>query len=439
MFRVFVFLVFAASFASGQRLSDVVATINARNVTIADLSPETVTAVRDAPTKRVGLRKELADRFIYERVLALEAAALRTTPEQIEAAALASVPNPTAAQIKAVYDANRSRLGDATLEQARRQIVAFLRSPEEQKAINSLASRLLTKYKYTGGKDVNANGLAPADVIATIAAKPVLAKEFDEYARIELHELDASLADQILFDARRTLYAMLVVEEAAAEKIPAADLIAREVTNKIRDYRDDEIAALESALENRLIKKYNAKIAFVPARPLVQSISLDDDPAFGPADAPVKVVMFSDFQCSACKATHPILKKVMSEFEGKIRFVVRDYPLENLHENAFDAALAANAAHAQGKFLPFIELLYANQDALNAASLTRYAEQVGLDLKKFQLDTKAPNNAAEVRRDKADGKAYGINGTPTIYVNGVKIRDISEKGIRTAFSAALDK
>ncbi len=436
---VFLCLVAISLNAIGQRPSDVVATSKGHTIRVSDLSPETVAAVADAPTKRIALRQSLFDRFIYERLLSLESKAMRVSVEKIEFAETARIPNPTTAEIKSVYEANRERLGDVTMAQARTQLIAFLRGEREQQALDRLASRLRLKHKYGQGKNVNASPLAATDTIATLAGKPVAAGEFEKYARVELREFDASLADRILFDLKRTLLGLLIADEAVAEKLEPGTLIAREVTNKLKDFSDEETADLEEAFAARLKAKYQAKILFTPPPPLIQDISADDDPSIGPTDAPITVVMFSDFQCSACRSTHPILKNVMAEFPGKIRFVVRDFPLENIHENALAAAAAANAAHAQGKFFEYIELLYANQEALDAKSLDTYATQIGLNVKKFELDSKAASVAVEIKKDRVAGRSYGVDATPTIFVNGIKVRDISARGIRSALSSALAK
>jgi protein-disulfide isomerase len=439
-FSAFLLLLFSLSMMSvAQRPSDVLATARGRTIKLSDLSAETIAAVTDAPTKRMGVRKALFDRFVYERLITLEAGAQKTTAEKIESAELLKVQDPTAAQIKAVYDANRERLGGATLEEARKQIVAFLRSDDEQKALNRLAARLRVKHKYVDGKDVNAAGLAPTDTIATIAGRAIAAKEFEDYARVEMHEFDESIADRVLADIQNTLINALVSDKAAAEKIAPNELIAREITDKLKDFSPEERNAVEQAFAARLMSEFEAKILYKRPAPLVQAISVDDDPASGPADAPVTLVMFSDFQCPACAATHPVIKRIIADYPNKIRFVVRDFPLENIHENALGAALAANAAHAQGKFFEYSELLYANQSALDDASLKRYATQLGLNLQKFELDSKAAKAAAEVRKDKAAGASYGVNGTPTIFVNGVKVRGISEGDIRAAVARALAK
>ena len=198
-------------------------------------------------------------------------------------------------------------------------------------------------------------------------------------------------------------------------------IYASEVTDKLKDYTEQEKFELETALQKRLFAKYSAKIFLKEPIPLSQSISVDDDPATGPSSAPVTIVMFSDFQCPACSAAHPILKSVIAEYPGKIRFVVRDYPLLSLHENAFRAALAANAAKAQGKFFEYIELLYTHQGELDDASLKKYAAGLSLNPKQFELDLTDEKTAAEVRKDMADAVVYGVSWTPTIYVNGVKL------------------
>ena len=133
------------------------------------------------------------------------------------------------------------------------------------------------------------------------------------------------------------------------------------------------------------------------------------------------------------------LKRVLDAYEDKIHFVVRDFPLENIHENAFRAALAANAARAQGKFFEYVDVLYRNQDALDKASLLKYAAELGLNGKQFELDFTDARAQAEVKKDQADGRSYGIGGTPAIFVNGVKVHRLSADAFRRAIDRALSK
>ena len=188
-----------------------------------------------------------------------------------------------------------------------------------------------------------------------------------------------------------------------------------------------------------LFAKYNVKFVIPEPKPIVQNISVDDDPSVGSTSAPVTVVMFTDFQCSGCARTHPTVKQAVAEYGDKVRFVVRDFPLETIHKDAFNAALAAGAARAQNKFAEYTEILYRNQEALDRASLVRYATELGLNVKQFELDFSDAKTAAEVRKDQADGRGYGITGTPAVFVNGIKVHRLSLPGFRVAIDRALKK
>jgi len=275
--------------------------------------------------------------------------------------------------------------------------------------------------------------------LATVAGKSISADAFETKNKITLNDFEADVYDAARDSLKQTVYSNLIVAEAKAQKVESNDFIAREITDKMRDYSEAEREKLESALRARLFQKYNAKFLIKEIPPVAQNISTDDDPSQGRADAPVTVVMFSDFQCPACSATHPVLKKVIAEYGDKVRFVVRDFPLVQIHENAFRAALAAGAANAQGKFFEYGELLYNNQKSLDAVSLKKFATQIGLDRKRFDADLDSEKFAVEVRKDIEDGKKYGITGTPTIYVNGVKVRKLSAEAFRAAIEKALER
>ncbi len=112
---------------------------------------------------------------------------------------------------------------------------------------------------------------------------------------------------------------------------------------------------------------------------------------------------------------------------------------DNIHEDAFQAALAANAARAQGKFFEYAEILYRNQEVLDKTSLLKYAAELGLNAKQFELDFSDAKVSAEVRKDQADGRSYGIGGTPAIFVNGIKVHRLSADAFRRAIDRALSK
>jgi protein-disulfide isomerase len=269
--------------------------------------------------------------------------------------------------------------------------------------------------------------------------RSISAQEFEVRARPAAADVKDHVYSDIKDNLDAVIYQQLLAAEAKSLGIDTGDLLAREVTNKMRDYTDDERLGLQEALQRRLFVKYPVKYSLKEPEPFVQNISVDDDPSQGKPGAPVTIVMFTDFQCPVCSAAHPVLKKVIGEFGDKVRFVVRDFPLIQIHENAFQAALASNAAHAQGKFFEYTELLYLHQDALDSASLKKYAVDAGLNPKQFELDLASEKNAAEVRKDVADANTYGVSGTPAIFVNGVKVRRLSAEGFRGAIERALKK
>jgi protein-disulfide isomerase len=434
---IIILLLSAAAFA--QKPTDILATATGRTFKLNELSSEARGAVEKLPAETATIRSGLLDQMLSMRAIEIEAASRGISAGKLIALEKAKAPAPAEADIRAAYDANREALGTQTLEQARKRIVAYLRGGPEQKLLGALFTQLSTKYKLAKGKDVNAVRLLPTDVVGTVNGVPITAKQFEDYARVELFELRADLADFVLQDLNVSVLNTLIADEAKSLGIDAGTLLAREITNKMKDFTDAERVGLETALRKRLWTKYQVKVLFKPPTPPAEVVSLDDDPAQGPLTAPVKVVMFSDFQCSACAAVYPLLKKTIAAYPGRVRFIVRDFPLESIHTEAFDAARAAGAANAQGKFFEYTEILYKNQDALDPASLKKYAAQIGLNAAKFDIDFNSALVAAEVRKDLADAESYRITSTPTIFVNGVRMRYLSDEDLRAAIDRALAK
>jgi len=152
---------------------------------------------------------------------------------------------------------------------------------------------------------------------------------------------------------------------------------------------------------------------------VVENVSVDDDPSWGPADAPVTIVEFSDFQCPYCaRFVTQTLPQIRQQYEGKVRFVFRDFPLSTIHENAEKAAEAAECANEQGKFWEYHDKLFSSQSALDVASLKSYASQLGLDTATFDECLDSNKYAEEIQKDVQDGTSYGVDGTPAFFVNG---------------------
>jgi protein-disulfide isomerase len=434
---VLFYLSFFACALCAQTPDQVLATAAGRNFTVRDLPAETAEKYTNAARVVADTRRALLEQMVAETLFELEAKARATTAEKLIAGVTAKVPAPAEKDVQAVYDANRDKIGGKTLAEVRPDIVAFLRREPEQKALVDYLATLKAKYKAVPGADVNAVALKPTDILATVGAKTISAAEFETKHKVALYETRAKIYDDVKFALNEAIYAALLDAEAKALNAATSDVISREITDKLRDFTEDEREALETALRRRLYEKYKTEIRLKEPAPLVLTVATDGSPATGNAAAPVTVVMFSDFQCSHCAATHPILKKVLAEYGDKIRFVVRNYPLVSIHENAFEAALAARAAQAQGKFFEYVEILYRNQEALDQASLKKYAADLGLNLAQFELDWRSAKTAEAVRKDLADGRNYGIAATPTIFVNGVRARVLSAEGFRGAIDKAL--
>ena len=438
MFKSLAILLFIAVSLSAQTGNDVLATAKGRTFTAADLSPEARAQLINSKQSLEQTRITLLGQMIGESLLELEAKAAGSTSDKLVADRRAKVADPTSAQIQAVYDANQSALGGKPLQEVRGEIVSYLRQEPEQRALADYIASLQTKYKYAVGKNINAPDLKPLDVVATFGGRQITAQEFETTNRLALNEFHHHNYEHLRSDLEISILNGLIVEEAKARNVEPNVIIATEVTDKLRDFTDEEREKLETALMGRLFKKYDVKILLKEPELITHTVSVDGEPAVGPATAPVTIVMFSDFQCPACARTHPVLKQVMAEYPGKVRLVVRDFPLD-IHADAVNAALAANAAAKQGKYVEYIERLYTNQTSLDKATLTRFATELGLNVKQFEIDFSDAAAAAEIRQDQKDGNAVGVGGTPTIFVNGVKVHSLSASAFRRAIERALTK
>lgn len=152
---------------------------------------------------------------------------------------------------------------------------------------------------------------------------------------------------------------------------------------------------------------------------IVEGVSVDDDPFQGPEDAPVVVVEFSDFQCPFCQRhfeqTLPLL---VEAYGDRVRYVFRDFPIEAIHPQAPKAAEAAQCASDQGQFWEYHDLLFLNQEALDLDDLKTYADYLGLDSGSFNQCLDSGKYTQEVADDISEGLSYGVNGTPTFFING---------------------
>jgi protein-disulfide isomerase len=153
-----------------------------------------------------------------------------------------------------------------------------------------------------------------------------------------------------------------------------------------------------------------------------------DDHVRGAAASSVVVVEYFDFECPACAAYAPVVDQLVDEYGERVTFVARNFPLAQ-HTNGVAAALAAEAAAAQGRYWEMHDLLFARQKewsgkpAATPEAFEAYALELGLDMDRFRADVANPQTRARIERDFTDGQRIGVNSTPTFFLNGVKLRN----------------
>lgn len=176
----------------------------------------------------------------------------------------------------------------------------------------------------------------------------------------------------------------------------------------------------------------------------------EDSPTLGNADAKITLVEFLDPECESCAAFHPVVKKILKDYDGKIRLVVRYMPL---HPNSALAATFTEVAGEQGKYWQAQEFLFQKQpewgtkhgppDSSPAPDVPKlfekYAMELGLDLNKFESAVKENRYKEKLERDKKDGQANGVSKTPTIFVNGRQLVRLSESDLRALIEDELKK
>ncbi len=266
--------------------------------------------------------------------------------------------------------------------------------------------------------------------------------------QISASELDAAVYDQKKQALEQMLVRRLVEQKAKAENTTPEEIFKREVTDKLKKPTDDEmkkfydeqakrqplppfdqikdqiaqymerpqLATAQQAFVEKLKKELNVEIALRPPRFDVAA----EGPSRGPAAAPVTIVEFSDFECPFCGRAEETVKRVMKEYDGKVRLVYRDFPLP-MHPQAQKAAEAAQCAGDQGKYWEMHEKLFSNQQALEPTALKGYAKDLKLDPAKFDKCLDSGEKVKVVDANRRAGEKLGVTGTPAFFVNGYQL------------------
>ena len=372
------------------------------------------------------------------------------------------IPAPTDAEVRAVYDANRAQLGP-DIEAVRANIVNYLRGRRTEELHGDLINRLKMTNTVMKNADVNTPNLASGTVIVSVNGQPLRIETINERMKAYIFKMETRIYAAQKQALDRRINDTLIVAEANKRKIGSEEIVRTEITDKLKPPTDAEVAKfyednkgrlngdlatlraeianylqmqqqekLEKDLADRL--RAGARIQIFlkePSAPLF-NVSAGKGVSRGDVNAPVKIIEFTDFQCSACGAMYPVIEDALKTYGNRVYFEVRNFPLTSLHANAYRAAQAAAAANAQGKFWEYIDFLFKNQNALDDESLKKYATQAGLDRKRFDADLDSGRFDANIRRDIEEGETYGIEGTPTIFINGAMLMTLGPDSLRAA-------
>ncbi len=460
--------------------SPAIAIVNDTTFTAADIEPAVTELIsndpdlylRDFYQDRAKAIREARQRAVDARIssmlIAAEASKRKMTMDAfLDAEVNSKIPNPTDAEVRAVFDGNRAQLGD-DFDSARPTIINYMRNERAEKERNELVNRLKMTNTVQKGADINSASLAAGTVLASVNGQPLRLETINERMKAYVYKMDRRIYDTQMQVLDRRINDTLIIAEATRKNIGAEVIMRTEITDKLKAPTDAEITRfyeenkaringdlasargaiagylqqqqqqkLEADLATRL--RAGAKVQILlpePAAP-VFNVAVGKGYARGDINSTVKIVEFTDFQCAACGAMYPVVEEVLKSYGTRVYFEIRNFPLTSLHANAFIAAKAAAAANAQGKLWPYIDYLFKNQSALDPDSLKKYATQAGLDRKRFDVDYESGKFDNDIRRDMEEGETYGIEGTPTIFINGVMLTTLSADGLRDAIEKAF--
>jgi len=292
----------------------------------------------------------------------------------------------------------------------------------------------------------------PGEVVATVGGAPITMADLETWIKNDLYEretadknpsalyelrsdaLDRMIADRLLeAEAKKRnldVQALLAEESAKAGAASDEQVKAFYEENKARvgNQTFEQLAPrirehLAQQARNEATQKFvgglreAAGVSVAMSQPRITVAA--DGISRGPADAPVTIIEFSDYQCPFCRRAEPTIKEVLARYPDKVRFVYRHFPLE-MHPRARPAAEAAECAAEQGRFWEFHEKVFSGS-GFEESDFERYVVEIGIDPAKWKSCRDEGRSKAKVDADFAAGQAAGVTGTPAFFVNGIMI------------------
>jgi protein-disulfide isomerase len=453
-----------------QALPAVIATVDDRRLSAADLDSETEAKIKAFKQEVIEARSRELDLQINAVLLAAEATRRKVSAAKLIKLEVADkTPEPTEAEALAFYQQNKAGM-DGEFTDVKRDIVEYLREQKQNDLATKLAQRLRAAAQVrimvqqitppaTAAErtrvfaTVNGTKITSADVEDNL--KPLIANVQEQVYALRKNALDLKINDLLLeaeAKKRGTTVPALLDLEVDRKVTPVTEVQAQDFYDKNRSRIKGEFATVkqeiinylydqakrdaEARLASQLRAHAKVQIFLKEPEPTVFAIDIHDQPERGNPAARVTLVEFSDFQCPACGQVYLTLEELMKEFGDRVKFVMKDYPLSQ-HENAFKAAEAAEAARQQGKYWEYIDVLFRHQTKLDLENLKQYARDLGLEQVKFNSAVDNGRYYEQIQHDLLDGEKLGVAATPTIFINGRRISDISYSGIKASLEKAL--
>jgi thiol-disulfide isomerase/thioredoxin len=199
-----------------------------------------------------------------------------------------------------------------------------------------------------------------------------------------------------------------------------------EISERIKVDPEAERIEISPAGDHLYISTRKGKLLLV-SLDFISDINTSGDPVRGPANAPVQIIVFSDFQCPYCDRLEPLLSQVLAKYPRQVKLVFKQFPL-NMHPFSRKAAAASLAAGEQGKFWEMHDRLFENARRLSDSLIDQMAKDLGLDMAKFKESLSDPSMQSRINEDIQDGYKAGVRGTPTVFIDGKLLRNRSLRG-----------
>jgi protein-disulfide isomerase len=431
--------------------------------------------------RRLELRFQLISRAIQDRLLDGEAAVRGVTVEDLLSTQVhARVEEPTPLEVESYGKRHPDRYG-ADLDHARPWIVADLRAERiaarGEQYLNSLVDAAEVEWRFDF-RDPSAEP-GRGEVLAVVDGAPIFADGLREQWEDQEHEADLAAYHERKFQLDLLINSRLLEAAAAAAEVDTRAYLESWLDTRTREVTAADVEEFYGANATRIVEPFEAVRESIRAhleqqrrfdlellfarelreaadlvihlpvpQPPVHLLDVEGRPFLGAEEAPILIVAFTDLQCGRCRELHGWLARMPEFHEGRVRVVFCHKPLLTLHPQAHELAVAAEAAREQGAYHAFIERAFEEQSTWSTldpstadatAPILKWADDLGLDLERFEGALADPGPRGQVEADIAEATRLGILRTPVIFVNGRRVPDSSVESIFRSVRLEFDR